>query len=35
MTFSEDPVEVDVNDGTVPEVRDSVHERIITAAKPR
>jgi hypothetical protein len=34
MTFSEDPVEVDVNDGSVPEVRDSVHERIITAAKP-
>jgi hypothetical protein len=35
ITFSEDPVEVDVNDGTVPEVRDSVHERIITAAKPQ
>lgn len=35
MTFGEDPVEVDVNDGTVPEVRDSVHERIITAAKAR
>jgi hypothetical protein len=33
ITFAEDPVEVDVNDGTVPEVRDSVHERIITAAK--
>jgi hypothetical protein len=35
MTFAEDPAEVDVNDGTVPEVRDSVHERIITAAKPQ
>ncbi|HVT98040.1 MAG TPA: hypothetical protein VHE33_11080 [Acidobacteriaceae bacterium] len=34
MTFSEDPVEVDVNDGSVPEVRDSVHARMITAAKP-
>jgi len=33
MTFAEDPVEVDLNDGSVPEVRDSVHERIITAAK--
>jgi len=35
MTFSDDPVEVDLNDGTVPEVRDSIHEKIITAATPR
>jgi hypothetical protein len=35
ITFSEDPVEVDLNDGTVPEVRDSVHQKILTAAPPR
>jgi hypothetical protein len=35
MTFSEDPVEADLNDGTVPEVRDSIHQRIITAGKPQ
>jgi hypothetical protein len=29
ITFQEEPTAVDVNDGTVPEVRDSVHERII------
>lgn len=32
VAFSEDPIEVDVNDGTVPEVRDSIHEKILTAA---
>jgi hypothetical protein len=31
ITFQEEPTAVDVNDGTVPEVRDSVHERLITA----
>ena len=35
IPFSEDPIEVDVNDGTVPEVRDSVHEKIITSPQPR
>lgn len=30
IAFSEDPVEVDLNDGSVPEVRDSIHEKILT-----
>ena len=31
ITFHEDPVEVDVNDGTVPEVQASIHRKIIGA----
>ncbi|MFP5229510.1 MAG: hypothetical protein ACLGXA_18005, partial [Acidobacteriota bacterium] len=34
ITFAEDPTEVDLNDGTIPEVRDSIHEKILTAAPP-
>jgi hypothetical protein len=30
ITFQENPTEVDVNDGTVPEVQDSIHEKILT-----
>lgn len=30
ITFQEDPKAVDVNDGSVPEVRDSIHEKILT-----
>ena len=29
MTFNESPAEVDVNDGTVPEVEDSIHRKIL------
>jgi hypothetical protein len=31
ITFQEFPTAVDLNDGTVPEVRDSVHEKLITS----
>ncbi len=34
IPFSDDPIEVDLNDGTVPEVRDSIHEKIITSTPP-
>lgn len=30
ITFQENPTEVDVNDGTVPEVQDSIHEKILS-----
>ena len=30
ITFQEDPTEVDLNDGTVPEVQDSIHRKLIT-----
>jgi hypothetical protein len=30
ITFQEDPTEVDVNDGTVPEVEDSIHVKKLT-----
>ena len=30
IAFQEDPTEVDVNDGSVPEVRDSIHEKLLT-----
>ncbi|HKO11015.1 MAG TPA: hypothetical protein VJV22_03545 [Acidobacteriaceae bacterium] len=32
MLFQQSPTEVDLNDGSVPEVSDSVHQRIITDA---
>jgi hypothetical protein len=31
IAFSEDPVEIDLNNGTIPEVRDSVHQKILKA----
>jgi len=31
ITLQEFPTEVDLNDGTVPEVRDSVHQKLITS----
>lgn len=31
ITFQENPTEVDVNDGTVPEVEDSIHQKMLTA----
>jgi hypothetical protein len=31
ITFQEDPTEVDVNDGTVPEVEDSIHVKKLTS----
>lgn len=34
FTFQEQPVEVDVNDGSVPEVQDSVHQKLITNVNP-
>jgi hypothetical protein len=30
ITFQEDPTEVDLNDGTVPEVQDSIHRKLLT-----
>lgn len=30
ITFQEDPTEIDVNDGTVPEVQDSIHQKLLT-----
>ncbi len=34
VIFQENPTEVDVNDGTVPEVQDSVHVKTLTTAAP-
>jgi hypothetical protein len=31
IAFQESPVEIDLNDGTVPEVRDSIHQRLLTS----
>jgi hypothetical protein len=31
LTFQENPTEVDLNDGTVPEVQASIHEKMLTA----
>jgi aminopeptidase N len=35
MLFQQSPTEVDLNDGSVPEVRDSTHQRILTDAPPQ
>jgi hypothetical protein len=32
IVFQENPTQVDLNDGTVPEVRDSIHEKLLTPA---
>jgi hypothetical protein len=32
MTFSQNPTEVDLNDGSVPEVEDSIHRTTLNAA---
>lgn len=34
MTIQGNPVEVDVNDGSVPEVQDSIHRRMINESQP-
>ncbi|HLJ77746.1 MAG TPA: hypothetical protein VKT75_10040 [Acidobacteriaceae bacterium] len=34
MLFQQSPTEVDVNDGSVPEVRDSIHQRMLTDDRP-
>lgn len=34
MTLTENPVEVDLNDGSVPEVQDSIHQKLIKEAPP-
>lgn len=34
MTLNENPVEVDLNDGSVPEVQDSIHQKLINEAPP-
>jgi hypothetical protein len=31
IAFQENPIEIDLNDGTVPEVRDSIHQRLLTS----
>ena len=30
IAFQENPIEIDLNDGTVPEVRDSIHQKLLT-----
>jgi hypothetical protein len=30
IAFQENPIEIDLNDGTVPEVRDSIHQKLFT-----
>lgn len=35
MTFQENPTEVDVNDGTVPEVESNIHRKLLTTAVTR
>ena len=32
MLFQQSPAEVDVNDGSVPEVRDNIHQRMLTSS---
>lgn len=32
MLFQDSPTEVDVNDGSVPEVRDTIHQRMLTSS---
>ena len=32
MLFQQSPTEVDVNDGSVPEVRDNIHQRMLTSS---
>jgi hypothetical protein len=34
MTLRDNPVEVDLNDGSVPEVQDSIHQKLINEAPP-
>ncbi len=34
IAFQEDPTEVDVNDGTVPEVESNIHRKLLTTQKP-
>lgn len=34
MTFSQNPTEVDLNDGSVPEVEDSIHRTTLKASSP-
>jgi aminopeptidase N len=34
VTLHENPIEVDLNDGSVPEVQDSIHQKLINEAPP-
>jgi hypothetical protein len=35
MLFSQSPSEVDLNDGSVPEVQDSEHRKTLTSGQPQ